>query len=381
MAKTYIKDGNGDLKQIDVNDNGRASASNSAPVAISTEDLAAIGSTNETAPATDTAASGLNGRLQRVSQRITSLIGQFPASPGAKAAANSLSVVLASNHPEVQVSLATGAAVESKQDTMVSLLTTMEGELDNIELLIGAVDETAPLSDTASSGLNGRLQRLANRLSTQINLLANNLSVDVKSSVLPTGAATEAKQDATIDALANLSVTIDTTGLATDAKQDSLIAKFPATVGQKAAANSLAVALSTEQAANLSLINTQLSTVNDNLTANVDVLPPTPLLANSEMTHMFQTTSSAGDITLAYANVGMTSRLHRMTVTSAGENSLFIKDGTGGAILKAIEFPVAGAYVYDTSERPYAITSVNKDMILTSSEAVKVTIDYEYVRN
>lgn len=34
-----------------------------------------VGAVNETAPATDTASSGLNGRLQRIAQRITALIG------------------------------------------------------------------------------------------------------------------------------------------------------------------------------------------------------------------------------------------------------------------------------------------------------------------
>jgi hypothetical protein len=38
-----------------------------------------VGSLTETAPATDTASSGLNGRLQRIAQRITSLIALIPA--------------------------------------------------------------------------------------------------------------------------------------------------------------------------------------------------------------------------------------------------------------------------------------------------------------
>ena len=38
------------------------------------------GAVTETAPATDTASSGLNGRLQRIAQRFTSLIGLFPSS-------------------------------------------------------------------------------------------------------------------------------------------------------------------------------------------------------------------------------------------------------------------------------------------------------------
>lgn len=50
-----------------------------------------IGAVNETAPATDTASSGLNGRLQRIAQRITSFIALLPASVGAKLASASFS--------------------------------------------------------------------------------------------------------------------------------------------------------------------------------------------------------------------------------------------------------------------------------------------------
>ena len=45
----------------------------------STADENDVGSLTETAPATDTASSGLNGRLQRIAQRLTSLIALFPA--------------------------------------------------------------------------------------------------------------------------------------------------------------------------------------------------------------------------------------------------------------------------------------------------------------
>jgi hypothetical protein len=53
-----------------------------------------IGTNTETAPASDTAASGLNGRLQRVAQRLTTLIGLFPSSLGRKAANASFSTAL-----------------------------------------------------------------------------------------------------------------------------------------------------------------------------------------------------------------------------------------------------------------------------------------------
>lgn len=63
------------------NPNGQATSANSAPVVLSTSQETMLsnldtdlGSTSETAPASDTATSGLNGRLQRVAQRLTTLI-------------------------------------------------------------------------------------------------------------------------------------------------------------------------------------------------------------------------------------------------------------------------------------------------------------------
>lgn len=41
-----------------------------------------LGSLTETAPATDTASAGINGRLQRAAQRLTSLIGKIPDQEG-----------------------------------------------------------------------------------------------------------------------------------------------------------------------------------------------------------------------------------------------------------------------------------------------------------
>lgn len=62
---------------------GTAADSASRPVAFSTEGKAQLGAVGETAPASDTASSGLNGRLQRIAQRLTTLL---PASLTVKAA-------------------------------------------------------------------------------------------------------------------------------------------------------------------------------------------------------------------------------------------------------------------------------------------------------
>ena len=114
---------------------------------------ARTGALTETAPASDTASSGLNGRLQRVAQRLTSLITVTPALGTAAMAASS------------PVTLAT-------DDTVT-----------------GAKTETAPASDTASSGLNGRLQRIAQRLTSLIALLPASLGIKAASASLSVAAA------------------------------------------------------------------------------------------------------------------------------------------------------------------------------------------------
>lgn len=155
-----------------------------------------VGIVTETAPATDTASSGLNGRLQRIAQRLTSLIAQVPATLGQKAKSASMAVTLASDE---------------------DLLT-----------YTGGVTETAPATDTASSGLNGRLQRIAQRLTSLIALIpaslgqktmANSLAVTLasdQSTVGVTPAATEVHlgEVATADTVIELVFSLDTSAYA-----------------------------------------------------------------------------------------------------------------------------------------------------------------------
>lgn len=82
-------------------------------------DDAQLGGVAETAPATDTASSGLNGRLQRLAQHLTSLIAQIPASLGVKTAANSLSIAPASDAKFV-VQLAPAAALTNISGTVTT---------------------------------------------------------------------------------------------------------------------------------------------------------------------------------------------------------------------------------------------------------------------
>lgn len=98
----------------------------SLPVAIASDDdiQAKLGIVTETAPASDTASSGLNGRLQRIAQRLTSLIGVLPPTLGMQTSANSFPVTLSSDGPFV---VSTGTTADaaysgSGSGTIISLL-------------------------------------------------------------------------------------------------------------------------------------------------------------------------------------------------------------------------------------------------------------------
>lgn len=160
-----------------------------------------FGAVTETAPASDTASSGLNGRLQRIAQRITSLIALIPTALGQGTMATSFKVVLPSDQSAIPasqsgtwnvtnvsgtVSLPTGAATSANQTAQSTLF--------------GAVTETAPASDTASSGLNGRLQRIAQRITSLIALLPTALGQGTMAQSFKVAIASDQSAISTIEA-------------------------------------------------------------------------------------------------------------------------------------------------------------------------------------
>jgi hypothetical protein len=101
IALSYVDAGDGTTSVQTVGGGGGGGDATAANQVTGNNSLASIdtrtGSVTETAPASDTASSGLNGRLQRIAQRLTSLIAQIPATLGSTTSANSLSVVPASD--------------------------------------------------------------------------------------------------------------------------------------------------------------------------------------------------------------------------------------------------------------------------------------------
>ena len=91
---------------------------------------------------------------------LSSIDGKTPAL-GQAVAGSSVPVVL----PAAQITTLTPPAAITGYAT--------SAKQDDAATLFGAVAETAPASDTASSGLNGRLQRIAQRLTTLITAIGS----------------------------------------------------------------------------------------------------------------------------------------------------------------------------------------------------------------
>ena len=122
-----------------------------------------LGATNETAPASDTAAAGLNGRLQRIAQNLSTL------------GTTSLATLMGAINETAPASDTANSGLNGRLQRIAQRLTSI---LTDFDALTGALLETAPASDTASSGLNGRLQRIAQRLTSLIALLPTALTTN-----------------------------------------------------------------------------------------------------------------------------------------------------------------------------------------------------------
>jgi hypothetical protein len=120
------------------------------------------GALTETAPATDTASSGLNGRLQRIAQRLTSLIALLPAALGAggglkvDGSGTALPTSLASI-PDSSGQGATGdaAATVGSTGSLSAKLRLITSQLDAITTSVQLIDNMISGSGVNVSQING----------------------------------------------------------------------------------------------------------------------------------------------------------------------------------------------------------------------------------
>lgn len=175
------------------------------------------GSLTETAPATDTASSGVNGRLQRIAQRITSLIALLPTSLGQKVSASSFPVIVASDQSTIPVSLVSiplpsGGSTSANQTTEIASLSSIDTKLTDVatQTTLALIKAKTDNLDTALSGIKTGTDKIitapatAANQATEISSLGsidgkitavNTGAVVISSSALPSGASTSAKQD------------------------------------------------------------------------------------------------------------------------------------------------------------------------------------------
>jgi hypothetical protein len=160
-------------------------------VAATTSD-ARIGALTETAPTNDTNSSGLNGRLQRVAQRLTSLIALLPAALGAggglkvdgsgtalpvSGTVNVTSAALTPTHSTATATTTTGAMLASNGSRKYALLVN-DGSVD-VYLKIGA-----------SAVANQGIRLLANGGNYEISAALGNLFTGAINGITATGSAT-----------------------------------------------------------------------------------------------------------------------------------------------------------------------------------------------
>lgn len=132
-----------------------------------------IGPTNETAPGTDTAQSGLNGRLQRVAQRLSSIIGLLPTS------------LTGSGNLKI-------AVVESTITQPVSGTVGVSGSIGGTVTVGGTAAISGTVTANAGTNLNtsllaleagGNLATIAGRLPTALTVSGNFKTALVESTI------------------------------------------------------------------------------------------------------------------------------------------------------------------------------------------------------
>lgn len=295
-------------------------------------EIVLIGAVNETAPASDTASSGLNGRLQRIAQRLTSLIALFPTSLGSKAAASSLAVT------------------QSTEDAAQ----------------LGALTETAPVSDTASSGLNGRLQRIAQRITSLIALFPTALGSAAASASF---AVTQSTEDiARQGIITETAPASDTASSGLNGRLQriaqrltTLLAVFPTTIdvnsGNKSA-STLRVVLATDQPAltNKLLVTPDSVALPANQSVNVSQMNAVTVLMGAGPTGTgSQRITTANIATATLANVAssattvtvLASAAARMGATFTNESTaiLYLKFGATASLTSyTVPIPAGGYY-------------------------------------
>lgn len=133
-------------------------------------------------------------------------------------------------------------------------------------------------------------------------------------------------------------------------------------------------------AANQTSALTKLDTLHTDLTTPATELPKTPLMATSDLSYAFDSSSASTERSLVASTASQTTKGYMIVATAAAATTLTFLDGTGGAVLFTLEFPAAGAFTLDVMSRPYFKATVATALFVKSSNAVKTTVGLYYVK-
>lgn len=161
---------------------------------------------------------------------------------------------------------------------------------------------------------------------------------------------------------------------------DQTINTLPA-AGRVAEAESLSVALSDEDQADVATELALLGSIDTTLATPATSLPHFALDATNDLTSVTVTRSTSGETSAVSATASQTTRVHRGHITAAGAVTVSLLDGSGGTVLRKWVFPAAGGWDLIFDPRPYAITSANTALYVSTDAAVAVNFTLDYIKS
>lgn len=288
--------------------------------------------------------------------------------------------------------LPSGAATEA---TLGGVLTTTD-----FDTKVGSLTETAPATDTASSGLNGRLQRIAQRITSMITLLpaalgaGGGLKVDGSGTALPvsvasipshavTNAGTFAVQATEADgANVTLGAKADAKNNASDTTSITIMQvlkqiSFSIQGAAASLAGTLTVASHAVTNAGTFAVQSTLQAGSNTIGKIYPAFQTTKALTNAAIT-----ISSSGDNTIVSGTASQTIRVHKLVLVAAAAVNFTLKDGTAGtALTGAIPLTANGSFSIDEDGEPAFVSSSGGNFVVNLSGAQTVTGYVQYTKS
>lgn len=103
-------------------------------------------------------------------------------------------------------------------------------------------------------------------------------------------------------------------------------------------------------------------------------------LKTSSLTPATINIASSGDATIVVPTLGVSTKVHRMKISSLGNVTLQVKNGSS-IILEIIHLAANSPFVLAFSDQPWYTGSQNTSFVINTSASVQVDGTLEYVQN